>query len=178
MNRLLRIAAFFTTAVTIFVCGSTVIAVWRVSKAARHPKLSHAVGDRVAALPGFDYSEHELTVLMPISRKCLSCDQTYALYRSIAEQVAAKPGYRVVWVTSEPPEAMADFIRAQRLPEARIISANPDVLRLAALPSVMAVDRTATIRGRWVGRSALQRAAEIRSFMSRPIPPAGPTTPF
>jgi hypothetical protein len=166
-----------TVAVTLAVAYAAVLSIGiaRVSLSAGAPPPSHHVGDVMAPLPGFDYTDHPLTVIMPVSPNCRSCDRTWRLYQHVAAFVAGYEQVRLVWASPLEQDVTMAFISGQGLPRGRILKVKPVLLRIRALPTVLVVDSTGTIRGLWAGRDAFAREEEILRHLRRITELVGPS---
>ena len=70
-----------------------------------------AVGDDLAALPGFSYGEAKVTVALFLHTRCVACIQSVPEYRQLAREIVGSNGrINVVGVfANESPEAIADY---------------------------------------------------------------------
>ncbi len=166
--RVLGVCATAAVVVTSIVVVAVTLTARKVAKASTLPTPSYSVGEPIQALPGFDYSEHSLTVLMPVSLSCTDCEETLALYRAVVERLSrSHSAARVVWLTTKDTHETSEYLRQKDLPRGRVVKANPLALRIRALPSVVLVDRDGVIRARWSGRAALNSRESIFGELAR-----------
>lgn len=152
-------------------CLIVAVAVFRNSTMVRRG--TSAPGTRVRGIEKQLLTRSDRTLLLVVKESCPYCAASMPLYRDLVRrraQVSAS-SLRVVAVLlgQRDPAAAARYLERQRLSvdEIVVLSAKPQKdFGVDKTPTVILVDRTGTIREKWVGRlSASAEESLVRSIL-------------
>lgn len=101
-------------------------------------------------LPSVDYGQADRTLLIFVRSSCHFCSQSMPLYRQLAMVGQTTHKFRTVFVDDEDLLKAQAYLANMGVSADQIASARfPD--EIGGTPTVLLVDRQATVKGRWVG---------------------------
>src|SRR5688572_24709414 len=112
-------------ALDIVLAVGLVVTVWRVGgwwplagTAAAVPLI--AIGDQLT-LPDVDWTPTDRHLVLMISTKCRTCEESAGYYRTLARVVAAQPTLAVTVVTPDPLESMTQWLKNKSIDVQRVV---------------------------------------------------------
>jgi thioredoxin-related protein len=109
-------------------------------------------GDRLAAIPSLDWSQHRHTLVLALNTGCHFCEQSVPFYQKLAEaQEPVRNDLGIVAVFPNDPEPVRQFMAREDL-RIRSVSAAPlEKLRVNATPTLILVDDKGRVERSWIG---------------------------
>ena len=99
-------------------------------------------------IPGVDFRQHQVSIVMGLSRRCIWTPSVAALYK----QVASLPGIYSIAVLDDPEDESKRYLASLGLVVDEIHEMPLDKIDIHGTPTLVVVDRTSTVRGTWVGK--------------------------
>lgn len=132
-----------------------------------HAPRSVAAGDRLANLPGLDWSQHRRTLVLALNTGCHFCEDSVPFYQKLAQ--AQRPGAsdpELVAVFPNEPEAVRQFIERDNL-SLRSMSGVPfEKIGVEATPTLILVNREGKVEQAWVGLLTSRQEMDLLKLAS------------
>jgi hypothetical protein len=116
-------------------------------------KAGMRAGQKLPALPGIDYRQHERSVLLFLDSTCVHCLQSVPTYANLYEATRRKPksSLALYGAFADGQKGLDVFKeRGFMIPSARQV-VSLETYRIAATPTIVVVDRSGTVEDFWVG---------------------------
>ncbi len=130
---------------------------------------SIAAGDRLAPIPGIDWSGHRRTLVLALNSGCHYCQDSVPFYQKLAQ--AARPdgdNLEIVAVFPNGPEAVQQLMRDDGLTLRSIPAVSLEKLGIVGFPTLLVVDRQGRVERSWVGLLTPRQELEVLSVVSGP----------
>ena len=136
-------------ALDIVLAVGLVVTVWRVGgwwplagSAAAVPLI--AIGDELT-LPDVDWASSDRHLVLMISSKCRTCEESAGYYRTLS-RVTAEPTLALTVVTPDPLESMTPWLKNKAIEVQRVVVVRDlPALGVSEIPTVLVVDRTGRV---------------------------------
>lgn len=126
---------------------------------------SVAAGDRLAAIPNLDWSQHRQTLVLALNTGCHFCEQSVPFYRRLADARALSGSeLEIVAVFPNGQEMVRQFMTKGDLRLRSVADLPLEKLRVNATPTVILVDNQGRVERSWIG--ALTPRDELELFKS------------
>lgn len=116
--------------------------------------------DRVPAIAGLEYKYASATSLIFLRSTCHFCSESLPFYGELAT-AAARHGVRVVFVSDEPIDIVESYLQSHGIPAPRVVIAPLTDFAIQATPTLIAVNSSGDVIGRWVGLQNADRQIVI-----------------
>lgn len=113
---------------------------------------SVAVGDRLAEVPGLDWSRHAHTLVLALNTGCDFCEQSAPFYQRLAD--AQEPGGNdlgIVAVFPNDAETVRQFMAKDNLRIRSLAELSLEKLHVNATPTLILVDDKGRVERSWIG---------------------------
>jgi len=140
------------------------VAVQRLRPTVAEPLSTYAVGDRMDALSGVDFTSAPHTLVMAVREDCQYCKDSVPFYQRLtaaARSVGPDQRSGVVVVSTDAEPSISAYLMASDIQVDRIVSVAPGELRLPATPILLVVDRSGVVVRVWRGRLAASKEREV-----------------
>jgi hypothetical protein len=128
---------------------------------------SVAVGDRLAQVPGIEWSRHRRTLVLALNSGCHFCQDSVPFYQKLAQ--AERPegdDLEIVAVLPNGPEAVQQLMRDDGLTIRSIPAVPLEKLGIFGFPTLLLVDREGRVERSWVGLLTPRQELEVLSVVS------------
>ncbi len=128
---------------------------------------SVAAGDRLAAIPGIDWSRHRRTLVLALNSGCHYCQDSVPFYQKLAQ--AERPdgdALEIVAVFPNGPEAVQQVMRDDGLAIRSIPAVSLEKLGIVGFPTLLLVDGEGRVERSWVGLLTPRQELDVLSVVS------------
>lgn len=126
-------------------------------------------GETLAAVPGFNFSESDQSLLLIMSTRCVYCDESAPFYRQLAgAQLRGDRSVRLVAVLPNSEEEVRQYMQQRQLQIAAIPAVNLRTLKVAGTPTLILVDGSGRVLDFWVGKLSLDAEQQVLKIISSP----------
>jgi thiol-disulfide isomerase/thioredoxin len=128
---------------------------------------SIAAGDRLAALPGLDWSGHRRTLVLALNSGCHYCQDSVPFYQRLVQ--AVKPNgddLEIVAVFPNDAEAVQQLMKQESLAMRSIPTVPLEKLGVAVTPTLVLVGRGGRVERFWAGLLSPRQELEVLSLVS------------
>jgi len=109
-------------------------------------------GDRLAAIPNLDWSQHRRTLVLVLNTGCHFCQQSVPFYQKLASaQPAARDDLALVAVFPNDPDTVLHFLTREDLRIRSVSAVALDRLRVDATPTIILVNSDGRVERAWIG---------------------------
>lgn len=119
-------------------------------------------GLRLAAPDGYDFGQHDHTLILALSTDCAHCLADAPFYRELAYIAgAADCSHGLLALFPDDPDAVGDFQATHELWAPVVANTSLDAIGVSGTPTIMLVDRDGAVERVWVGELSADREQEI-----------------
>ena len=124
-----------------------------------------AAGDRLGAIPNFDWSQHRHTLVLALNTGCHFCEQSVPFYQRLADTQESGGGeLEIVAVFPNEAEMVRQFMTREDL-RIRSVSAAPlEKLHVNATPTIILVDNKGRVDRSWIGLLSPSEELDLIKF--------------
>jgi hypothetical protein len=128
-------------------------------------------GERIAALPATTF-DRDRTLVLIVRSGCQHCTDSMAFYRRVVQvRNDTKAATRLMALTLDEPYLGEAYLHRHEVYVDKVEHLPLDIAkRVPGTPTVIALDRTGTIRGVWVGDLTASQQKEIETFVGGVVP--------
>lgn len=120
------------------------------------------VGMRLANLEGFDWSEHERTLVLALRTDCVYCEASIPFYRKLAAaSQTSNPPFALLSAFPQPASEVESHQSSAGLRMPTVANADLHALGVNGTPTLILVDRRGTVLNTWVGQLASEGELEV-----------------
>ncbi|HZS60320.1 MAG TPA: thioredoxin-like domain-containing protein [Gemmatimonadaceae bacterium] len=132
---------------------------------------SYKAGESAPHLEAVQYSDSGRTLLMFVRSTCHFCTESMEFYRRIADSQAHRSGQlKLVAVSIDSPSVTEAYLHDNHLVVDQVVSYTIESeIKVSATPTLIAVDRTGTVEGLWVGKKPASGEKDIEAALYRPV---------
>jgi len=111
-------------------------------------------------LPGVNWAQHELTVVLVLSTQCHFCTESAPFYQRLAKGVQSRD---IGLIAVFPQEAARGegYLKEMGVSVHQVIQSNPSTLGVRGTPGLILANREGSVTHAWIGRVSLERESEI-----------------
>jgi hypothetical protein len=128
---------------------------------------NYRIGDVLPGLPGIDFGAAPVTVMAVIRSGCRYCTESMPLYRELIETYGVTGQATFVAVCLDSLEVCRQYLRRHRVEMTAIAVDSRTSLQVTGTPTLILADRSARVKGVWLGAPPQRTAARIRSEVER-----------
>jgi thiol-disulfide isomerase/thioredoxin len=128
---------------------------------------SLAVGDRLAQVPGIDWSRHRRTLVLALNSGCHYCQDSVPFYQKLAQ--AERPegdDLEIVAAFPNGPEAVQQLLKDDGLAIRAVPAVPLERLGIVGFPTLLLVDREGRVERSWVGLLTPRQELDMLSVVS------------
>ncbi len=129
------------------------------------------VGTKIS-IPGAHFPAQGDTLVLGISENCHFCNESLPWYKDLTARLQGK--VNVLAVLPQPQTEAENYLRAEGLSGAQVISANLDSIGVYATPTLLLVDSAGKVKSAWVGK---QNDAGQQKILAAVLPHGAPAVP-
>ena len=159
-NYLLRSPAVNDTATSL--AAKATSAPQNVSQSAADRTRGPIAGTNVA-LPGFDWSGSNKTVVLALSSKCHFCSESAPFYQRLNDEVAQLRDARLIAVFPQEVDEAKQYLSALGVKIEDVRNASLNSIGVNGTPTLVIIDSKGRIEQSWVGKLSPEREAEVIS---------------
>ena len=115
------------------------------------------------ALPGFDWSESDKTVVLALSSKCHFCSESAPFYQRLNDEVAQHTGARLIAVFPQEVGEAKQYLSALGVKIGDVRNATLNSIGVNGTPTLVIIDSKGRVEQSWVGKLSPEREAEVIS---------------
>ena len=124
-------------------------------------------GDRLATLPGLDWSQHRRTLVLALNTGCHFCEESMPFYQKLAQtQNPDSDNLRLVAAFPNTAEMVTQFMQHDRLNIRSVAGVSFDKLRVNATPTLILVNSDGQVEQSWVGVLTEREETDLLKFVS------------
>lgn len=135
------------------------------------PALPYNSGDRLQELSKVNFAAAPQTVVLFVKSTCHFCEMSMPFYQALSDSALRKNGaFRFVVVSSDAPAVTRDYLGQHKVGVDEIVSVTPGKTKVHGTPTLLVVDRNATVVNAWIGllrnegqQQVLQQLAKRRT---------------
>jgi hypothetical protein len=159
-NYLLRSPAVNDTATSL--AAKAVSAPQNVSQSGADRPRGPIAGTNVA-LPGFDWSGSNKTVVLALSSKCHFCSESAPFYQRLNDEMAQHRDARLIAVFPQEVGEAKQYLSALGVKIEDVRNATLNSIGVNGTPTLIIIDSKGRIEQSWVGKLSPEREAEVIS---------------
>jgi len=164
MRRNLEIVANVTVISMALVVGFVVLTDYVRSY---HTSHSIAAGDRIANIPGVDWTQHPRTLVLALNTNCHYCQDSLPFYQKLAQaQGSGSEDLELVAAFPNDAKQVRKFTRDEPLPIKSVSSVAFDKWHVAGTPTLLLVDAQGRVERTWVGILTARQELELLAIVS------------
>ena len=111
------------------------------------------VGMRLADLEGFDWSEHDRTLVLALRTDCVYCEASIPFYRKLAAVAqTSNPPFALLSAFPQPASEIESHQSTVGLGIRSVANADLHALGVEGTPTLILIDRRGTVLKTWVGQ--------------------------
>lgn len=119
-------------------------------------------GDKLANLDGWDWSEHDQTLVLGLRKGCHFCEDSAPFYQRLAaEQQPGTSTSTIVAVFPDPADAVNEVVQSEGLRIHALAGVPLERLEIDATPTLLLVDRSGTVLKAWIGMLSPRQELEV-----------------
>lgn len=124
-------------------------------------------GDRLAAIPNFDWKQHRHTLVLALNTNCHFCEQSAPFYQMLADvQVPERNDLGIVAVFPNEPEAVRHFMSHVHLRIPSVAAVSLGKLRVNGTPTLILADKNGRVKRVWVGTLTPNEELDLLKLVS------------
>jgi len=119
-------------------------------------------GDRLIGLDGWDWGEHDRTLLLVLRKGCHFCEDSAPFYqRLVAKQQQDSPNTAIVAAFPDAVDAAKEVVQSERLGVQVLPGVPLQTLKVSGTPTLLLVDRSGTVLNTWIGVLSPRQELEV-----------------
>jgi thiol-disulfide isomerase/thioredoxin len=128
---------------------------------------SVALGDRLAQVPGIDWSRHRRTLVLALNSGCHYCQDSVPFYQKLAQaQKSGGNDLEIVAVFPNDSEAVQQLMKAEGLGIRSVPAVPMEKLGVVGFPTLLLVDREGRVERSWDGLLTPRQELEVLNVVS------------
>jgi hypothetical protein len=113
------------------------------------------------ALPGFDWSGSNKTVVLALSSKCHFCSESAPFYQRLTNELSQKSDVRLVAIFPQDGGEAKEYLIGLGVRIGEIRQASLNSIEVSGTPTLMIVDSHGTVKQSWVGKLSTEKESEV-----------------
>jgi thioredoxin-related protein len=128
---------------------------------------SVAAGDRLADIPGIDWSKHRRTLILVLNAGCHYCQDSVPFYQRLSQaQGPGRDDIEIVAVFPNNSEAVQQLLKDDGLAIRAVPAVPLDKLGIVGFPTLVLVDREGRVKESWVGLLTPRQQLDVLNLVS------------
>jgi hypothetical protein len=128
-------------------------------------------GDKLANLGGWNWGEHDQTLVLVLRKGCHFCEDSVPFYQRLTSQHGERDSNTaIVAVFPDSVDTVKGLVQSEEL-RVRVLAGVPlEVLKASGTPTLLLVDRTGTVLKAWIGVLSPRQELEVMRATTAPTP--------
>jgi len=119
-------------------------------------------GDQLPALRGFQWSDHNRTLVLALKDGCVYCDNSMPFYRRLATlQDGRQAGAFLIAAVPDSSEKAKEMMERHNLSVPVVAESRLNTLKVAGTPTLILVDKQGKVLKVWVGVLSVASEDEV-----------------
>ena len=157
LERWTEVAGNIVFVVVAVVLCAYILVHWAGRTAKTDAVAAFPVGQPLPVMPGVEYADARLNVLLVLNSECRFCTDSVPFYRRLAG-TARRPKARVIAAGMQPEAELRRYLAQHDVAVDKIVELQPAMLSVRGTPTVIAADEHGLVKASWIG--VLSRADE------------------
>jgi thioredoxin-related protein len=133
-----------------------------------HHEASLSPGDTISAPHGYEWRNHDQTLVVAVRKGCVYCERSYPLYRRLdgLEHSNSLKAHMLV-VMPDDPVSGAALLKSQQITSQSIPSTFLSDIKVSGTPTLLLVDANGRLLQSWVGELDSSKAEALVAQLRR-----------
>jgi hypothetical protein len=123
-------------------------------------------GDKLTSLEGWDWAEHDQTLVLVLRKGCHFCEDSAPFYHTLSTQAFKSA---IVAVFPDPADSVKEITQSEGLNVTTLAGMPLEKLNIPGTPALLLVDRNGRVLNVWWGALTLRQEVEVMTAMQRSI---------
>ena len=125
-----------------------------------------AVGERLPAIAGIDWSRHRSTLVLALNSSCHYCQESAPFYRKLSQAPVSGGDLEIVALFPNDPPAVRRFNTELGLHIRSLPAVALEKLDVVATPTLLLVDREGRVERAWIGVLTPRQELDVLALAS------------
>jgi thiol-disulfide isomerase/thioredoxin len=132
------------------------------------PAAPYNSGERLQELSKVNFRAAPETVVLFVKSTCHFCELSMPFYQALSDSALRKNGtFRFVVASSDAPAVTRDYLAQYKVGVDEIVSVTPGKTKVHGTPTLLLVDRNATVVSAWIGLLQKDGQQEVLQQLAR-----------